>query len=252
MDLKEFQLAVLNFSETGHSEKIKLFAWFLQVHQKMTSFQTYDVRKCYDELSIAPPLSFSGYFENLVKQKQLLRDKVGYRLEGRTFEVLDKQYGSREISLQVTQLLLRLPEKVPDLSERTFLDETIICYKHSAFRAAIVMAWNLAYHHLCDYTLKKHLNEFNNRWPIVYPAQHKKGPRSITSLDDFSQELKESEVIEVCKSAGIITKDVYKILIEKLGKRNSAAHPSSVTFGQLQVEAFIEDLVTNVVLKLAQ
>ena len=64
------------------------------------------------------------------------------------------------------------------------------------------------------------------------------------------QELKESEVIAICKDAGIITKDVFKIMDEKLGKRNSAAHPSSVSIGQLQTDALIVDLVDNVVLKL--
>jgi hypothetical protein len=41
-----------------------------------------------------------------------------------------------------------------------------------------------------------------------------------------------------------------KILDEKLGKRNSAAHPSGVKIGHLQADAFIDDLVRNVVLKL--
>ena len=74
--------------------------------------------------------------------------------------------------------------------------------------------------------------------------------KAIAKIEDFAEELRESEVIEICNSAGIITKDVHKILAEKLGKRNSAAHPSSVSIGQLQAEAFIDELVKNVVLKL--
>ncbi len=38
---------------------------------------------------------------------------------------------------------------------------------------------------------------------------------------------------------------------EKLGKRNSAAHASSVAIGQLQADALIDDLVKNVVVKIA-
>jgi hypothetical protein len=166
-------------------------------------------------------------------------------------EPLDSQYGSKEITVQITELLLTLPEKIPDLAERTYLDEALICYRHGAFRAAVVMTWNLAYHHLCDYVLKSHLAEFNQRWPIVYPGHHKKATKVIAKMDDFSDDLKESEVIEICRSAGILTKDVYRILSEKLGRRSSAAHPSSVTIEQLQVDAFIDDLIKNVVLKLA-
>jgi hypothetical protein len=69
-------------------------------------------------------------------------------------------------------------------------------------------------------------------------------------MDDFNEELKESQVIEICNSADIITKDVHRILKEKLGTRNSAAHPSSIEIGQLQAEAFIDDFIKNVVLKL--
>jgi len=69
-------------------------------------------------------------------------------------------------------------------------------------------------------------------------------------MDDFAEELKELKVIEICNSAGILTKDMHRILAEKLGRRNSAAHPSSVEIKQLQAEEFIDDLITNVVLKL--
>jgi hypothetical protein len=69
-------------------------------------------------------------------------------------------------------------------------------------------------------------------------------------MEDFADELKESEVLEICNSAGIINKDIYKILKAKLDRRNSAAHPSSVKIDQLQAEEFIDDIVKNVILKL--
>jgi hypothetical protein len=46
-------------------------------------------------------------------------------------------------------------------------------------------------------------------------------------LDDF-QELKQSQVLQVCKSANIISGSIHKILKEKLERRNIAAHPSGV------------------------
>jgi hypothetical protein len=141
--------------------------------------------------------------------------------------------------VQVTKLLTELPSKVPDLVQRTYLDETLTCYRHGAFRAAIVMAWNLAFHHLCDFVLKGKLTDFNARWPVVYQGHHTKDTKQIIKMDDFSEELKESEVLEICNSAGIVTKDMHLILVEKLGKRSSAAHPSSVAIGQLQAERLL-------------
>src|ERR1017187_5751256 len=144
----------------------------------------------------------------------------------------------------------RTINNVPDLAERTFLDEALNCFEVGAFRAAVVMTWNLAYHHLCDYILKNRLADFNLRWPAVFQGHHSKGSKFITTMDDFGDMLKESEVIRIAKSATIISNDVAKILDEKLGRRNSAAHPSGVRIEQLQAEDFIDDLVKNVVLKL--
>ncbi len=250
MELSEFKQAIADLSEKSHADRIKLFGWFLHTQKGLAHFQPSDIGKCYETLHMASPSSFGGYFENLVKRGDLLKNNSGYRLESRVREALDAQYGTRDITIQVTQLLLSLPEKIPDLGERTYLNEALICYKHGAFRAAIVMAWNLAYHHLCSYVLKNRLADFNSRWQIVHPGHHRKAKKVIAVMDDFADELKESEVIEVCNSAGIITKDVHRILVEELGRRNSAAHPSSVKIEQLQAEAFIDDLIKNVVLKL--
>jgi hypothetical protein len=251
MTVEEFGQLVPGLAEKDHNEKIKLLGWYLHVHQGKSRFETTDVRKCYDALHMQTPASFSGYFENLSKPgKGLLKDKSGYRLEGGLRAELDKQYGTREITVQVTELLLKLPEKIPDLAERVYLDEALKCYKHDAPRAAIVMTWNLTYHHLCDYVLKNRLGDFNARWQVVFQGQHRRGTKTIVNMDDFGELLKESEVIEICNSASIITSNMFKILKPRLDGRNAAAHPSNVEIGQLQAEAYIDDLIKNVVLKL--
>jgi hypothetical protein len=252
VELDELSRRVIGLAEKSHAEKIKIFGWYLHTQKALAHFQVANVRKCYETLNFACPLSFSGYFKNLLSANEVLKNRSGYRLENRVREALDAQYGSREITMQVTDLLLSLPDKVPDLAERTYLDEALVCFKYGAFRAAIIMTWNLAYHHLGNHVLNHHLADFNQRWQVVFPGHHRKEKKRIDTMDDFNRELKESETIEVCNSANIITKDAYRILLEKLGRRNSAAHPSSVKIGQLQAEAFIDDLVNNVVLKLAQ
>jgi len=156
----------------------------------------------------------------------------------------------RPVAIQVEKLLLDLPMQVPDVAEREFLDEALRCYKAAAFRAAIVMTWNLTYDHLLNYILKHKLTEFNTQWPVSYPKLHGKARvPAITNKDEFS-ELKESELLMVCRSAAIISPDAHRILDEKLAKRNSAAHPSSVKIGQLQAENFIDEIVKNIVMKL--
>jgi len=184
------------------------------------------------------------------KPKQFLKTKFGWKLEKRIRDAFDIRFGQRQATVQVTKMLGDLPARIPSFPERTFLDEALICFSHGAFRAATVMTWCLAFHHLCSYIIKNKLNEFNTRWQINFPSHHKNNVRVIVVVDDFGDHLKESEIIEIAKSASIISNDVAKILKEKLGKRNSAAHPSSVKIAQLQAEEFIDDLVNNVVLKL--
>jgi hypothetical protein len=72
--------------------------------------------------------------------------------------------------------------------------------------------------------------------------------KSVHTKDDFG-ELKESQFIEICKSAGIISNDVRKILDAKLGIRNSFAHPSNIKLPKSKALEFIEDLIENVILK---
>jgi len=62
--------------------------------------------------------------------------------------------------------------------------------------------------------------------------------------------LKESEVLQVCRSATLISNDLSKIFRAKLDKRNTAAHPSTVEIAPHTTEEYIIDLITNGVLKL--
>lgn len=107
------------------------------------------------------------------------------------------------------------------------------------------MTWNLAFDHLCDQILAQHLTDFNTQLPKSYPNEKLK---AVTCKDSFA-ELKESQVLRVCRSAKITSSNVDKILNDKLAKRNSAAHPSNITITQIQAEDFIIDLVSNVLLK---
>ena len=252
MNLDELINSVPGFTGFNEASKIRFFAWFLFSKRGLERFTTADIRRCYEELGMEHPSSISTYLSQMFsrKPKELLKNSKGYVLEKRIRDDLEKKYGQRPATIQIDQLLRNLPSRVPDLLEREFLDETLNCYKSKAFRAAIVMAWNLAFDHLCNYVLNKKSKEFNAQYPLRFPKLYAKAKmQAVASRDDF-EELKESEVIEICRAANIISAGVYKVLNEKLGKRNSYAHPSSLTVSAHTAEEVILDLVNNVVLKL--
>ncbi len=252
MTLEELIRAVTGFDAMQHIDRTKLFAWHLHVQKGMEHFMPADISRCYETAHLSGPKNVPQQLAQLVAKKppEILKNKNGYRLEKRVRDDLDKKYGQRAITIAVTNLLRELPSQLPDMTERTYLDEALKCFSVGAFRAAIVMTWNLAYYHLLDFIVKNRLADFNARWPVVFQGHHSKGTKAIARIDDFGDMLKESEVIKIARSAAIISHDVAKILEDKLGRRNSAAHPSGVKIEQLQAEEFIDDLVKNVVVKI--
>jgi hypothetical protein len=250
MDLKEFVGKVSGFADWSHPDKIKLFGWYLHVHASREYFTAAQIRECYDRLSLEAP-KLNRDLERMADKKPpvLLKDGQGYRLHGKVRQTLDAKYGETQTTVVVTKLLAELPANVPGIEERAFLEEVIRCYRARAFRATVVMAWNLAFDHVLHWLLADptRLATFNARIPVRYP--NKKPVPVISKFEDF-EELKEREVIDVCSSAGLVSSGVYKILQEKLDRRNTAGHPSKVEVLQSKAEDTIEDLVTNVVLKL--
>jgi hypothetical protein len=155
---------------------------------------------------------------------------------------LDGLYAEHPTTIAVSKLLITLPANVPDLAERAFLQEAIDCYRVRAFRATIVMTWNLAYDHLM-------------RWIFAEPGRvtalngalakrFSKSPPVIAVAEDL-EAIKEFVVVEACGTAGLLSSNIVKILKEKLAKRNMAAHPSNVVVSEAQANDVVTDLEHN-------
>ncbi|HAY34163.1 MAG TPA: hypothetical protein DCY06_08495 [Bacteroidetes bacterium] len=133
--------------------------------------------------------------------------------------------------------------KIKNPENKEFLKEAIDCLEIKAFRSAIIMTWLMVIHHLYEFIINKKLIEFNTELG-------KKGfkIKSISKIDDFG-EIKESVFIELARAAIIISNDERKILDEKLGIRNTCAHPNNIIIKESKAINFIEDLIENIYLK---
>lgn len=248
MELAEFATTVRGFDAIGDRARIRLFAWFLHIHRKMQEFATGDIRKCFEELRLVPP-NVSQHLARMAEAQppSLIRSKGMYKLHRRDMTELDTLYGAHPTTVAVSKILNDLPTKVPDLAERAFLEEAINCYRVTAYRAAVVMTWNLAYDHLirwifADPSKVAALN-------VAFAKRFQKKPIAVTGPQDI-EDIKEFDVIESCGTAGVVSSNIVKILKEKLAKRNMAAHPSAVIVIEPQANDVITDLVNNVVLAL--
>jgi hypothetical protein len=249
MQLQELVDQVAGFDTAAPKEKIKLFAWWLHTHGGKEFFGPADIRGCFSKVHLDAPAALATYISRMADAKELIAEKSRFKLSRSVRADLDKKYGLHPSVQAVSKILTDLPDKVPDMAEQVFLSEAIDCYRVRAYRACIVMTWNLAFDHLLRWILKDaaRLATFNAAIPRKYP---KRAGVIIEAYDDFADEFKEFEIVEVCNTAQTVNGNIVKILKEKLVKRNLAAHPSSVVVLQPQADDVVTDLVNNVVLAL--
>lgn len=107
------------------------------------------MRQCFKDAGIDAP-DMSVYLSRLAAKKppQLVKEKGGFRLAAPVRRMLDTRLGGDPIKIAVAKTLTDLPAQVPDLAEREFLSEALNCYRVRAYRATIIMVWNLCFDHL--------------------------------------------------------------------------------------------------------
>lgn len=226
-----------------------MLAWFVEARQQRSSFDGAYMRQCFKDVGVDPP-DMSVYLPRLAAKKppQLIKEKGAYKLAAAVRRKLDMRLGGDPTVIAVTKALSDLPGQVPDLAEREFLTEALSCYRGRAYRAAIIMAWNLAYDHLVRWVFanSERLSQMNKGIATKYPKKS-----LVLVKNEDADELKESEFIEAARTGNLLDKNTAQILREKLGRRNMAAHPSRVTITRHSADDMITDLVANVILKLA-
>jgi hypothetical protein len=151
-------------------------------------------------------------------------------------------------SVQTSAALNRLEAEIPAGSKRDFLQETINCFSVNALRVAVVMCWNLAVHHLQDHILADASGHAAFNAALARNTDSRVKVKAVNKPDDFT-EMSEGKFLLFCREAKIITSAMFNKLEARLHERNSAAHPSGVKTTPKAAEAYIEDLVENVLKK---
>lgn len=242
-DAQNFVAPIAGFNQKSVPFQVEVFAWFLHEVKGMELFGTGEIRKCYEAAHLPVPNIAATLSKILAKRPiRLLRSSKGYKLASAARSDMEKLLPVRASYVTTTALLNGLVDKITNSAHKVFLNEALVCFKHGAYRAAIVMMWNLTYSHIVDRIFTSHLPAFNAQKAKTYA----KLP-DVIKLTDF-EDYGERQVIEICRGARIFDATVCKTLTDRLNRRNSAAHPSSATFSAVQAEDHITDLVNNVLL----
>lgn len=257
MTALEFLSQIDHLENISRKNLVLLITYYLRKFKGVLEFSLKDIRETFKEAIIKVPSNLKQLTLSLSKGKNSplmkMSAKPTFSLSIHGLNELESYLTSDKQSLTTLENYLKtaipyiekIISKVQEDNKRRFLSEAIDCVTIRAKRATVIMTWCSTVDHLYDYILAKKLSDFNSalcRRPDFYNGIQ------VSNKDDFS-DIKESVFIEVCRSAGIISKDVRKILDEKLGIRNTCAHPSDVEIHDSKVVNFIEDLIDNVIIK---
>ncbi len=245
-ELDLFAARFRDFAEWDVTKQIDYLIFYMLSQPGAEAVTVPEIERCLELMDLQKYTGLAVYLSRQTTRKDGRYNKhaKGYRLRRATYDAIRAIVDAEPKRVQVDKQLSDLVPKLTDSQERSFLEEAIRSFRVEAYRAAIIMIWILTVDHLQKYIFGNKLTEFNG----ALKAHSDKKMQPIVSYDDFS-ELKESRVIEFMRAAGIISNDVQKILLEKLGIRNSAGHPSGITFSGHKTTEFALDLIENVLLK---
>ncbi len=247
----EFLSQFPNNNKFSRTASTLLFAFYLRKYKGVTEFKSAEIKKCFKEADMREPTDMSSILRKLStgRNAPVIKVKTSFALSRYGLDEVDGILPETKTSQQEMDALIpnlrRILIKVDDEGRRELLAEAISCLGSGARRASIIMVWVVVIDYLYEYVFKCKIMEFK---AALSKRKGKLSQLEIKTTDDF-MEMKEADFIDVCRSAKIITKDVRKILDEKLGIRNSCAHPSSIIVRDAKVISFVEDLVDNVVAK---
>jgi len=247
LTLQEFVAKFDDFTEWPQTKQVDYVSYYLIDVADYTGVTGSDLQKSFQEAHLKEYKRVSAYLsENASDQKGKYIKAVGggYRLTLAKYNEIDRHLKQEPTKVAVSSQLTDLIDRVSDGSERSFLLEAINCYRIEAYRGFIIMVWIVTMDHFQKYVFANFLTEFNT----ALEKNQEKKIKKIFNYDDFS-DLPEGKLIELSRSAGVISNDVRKLLDEKLGTRNSAAHPSGIKISGHKATEFALDVIDNVLLK---
>lgn len=245
MEVGTWAKQIAGFSKLSYADKILALGFFLHTHRQRDRFATLDINLLFDELNLERPANTSSQMRAMTqgKAKRLLQDTGGFRLLTDARDTVASWLPPIHTPKEILTDLKKLESSITSAQQKVFLHEALVCFANEAYRASIVMAWNLAYHHVTSFIFTNHLAAFNARLKIQYPKESE-----IKLFTDF-EDMKESIFIAVVKGGSLVTSATAKTMKAKLDVRNTAAHPSATIVSPITAEEVITDLVKNILLR---
>ena len=244
--LEAFIENISDFESLILEDKILVFGYYLQKKEKSDNFNHKPIEECFSLLDFRKPSNINSRLRGLESKKMLVEHEIGYRVERTKVKSIETEILGKPKLKEISANLEKLPALLKK-PESDYVTEVLNCLKVESYHAAIVLMWVLTMSHLQNYVFDYKLAEFNTA--LSKHSKYNKKSFSITKIDDF-EEIKESDFLELLKTSSITSKGRHKLLNEKLGIRNTYAHPSSLTLTDTKTISFIEDLINDIITKI--
>ncbi len=244
--LEEFLAPLPAVQGVGPSNQILLVAYFLRLNGH-AEFTTTELRGAFRTGRLPPPDALDLRVRQLTtgaRSRLMILRPGHYSLSIYGLREVEEYLTEKQGTYTASRILEDLIGRMSEDAQQRFIAEAIACLKVGANRAGVVMTWLFTVDHLYEFILRHKLAEFNAALVAMLGAN----ALQIAVKDDFG-DLKDAHFIQAARTAKLISNDVRKILEEKLGIRNTCAHPSTVEIHDTKVVNFVEDLVDNVILK---
>jgi hypothetical protein len=229
--------------------RICLFVYFLTVKEGEGIALKSRIADMFTLADIPCPRNLDRDLGKMRRSEMLVPQNEGYRLHRKYSGAIEEQLKARQHNVSVKGSLAGLARKIRDDIERELIEEAIRCFgtRPISKRATILLSWMAGVGHLQSFVWrkKKHLASFNN---VLTKNTPKNTIRRITTREDFT-ELREDLFILKLREAQIIDTNVHKQLKNQLDIRNTCGHPNSIAISDSKVEAFLEDIINNILLR---
>ncbi len=244
--LESFIENISDFESLILEDKILVFGYYLQKKEKSDNFNHKPIEECFSLLDFTMPTNLNSRLRGLESKKMLVKHKTGYRVERTKVKSIETEILGKPKLKEISANLEKLPALLKK-PESDYVQEIVNCLKVESHHAAIVLMWVVTMSHLRNYVLSFKLSEFN-----ISLSKHRKYQKKglvISQYEDF-EEISESDFLELLKTTKILGKNNHRLLGEKLGIRNTYAHPTSLVLTENKTISFIEDLIIDIISKI--
>jgi len=206
-----------------------------------------EIKKLIETTNYVPPSNIYDVLSQLKRKKMIISQKSGkisfYKISNKGVTSFEENNQAQVVFTEKKLNFSELIDKIKDKNEKDYFEEAISCYEIKAYRACIIMVWITVIHHLYNQIVVSGFTNLQNA--IKKHFGNKKVYKSVNNYKKLSK-IQDTELFLLLEEMNVIDSNLRRCLDRQLQIRNSCAHPNPFVIKRRMVDAYIEELVINI------